>query len=90
MNKPEVTVTWVDAKDGQIGWHSIEVRQKERFAICHSPGWRMYKDDTKISIMADYSEFDGDTEGGSKITIPTGWVQTRKNLKRDYKKKENV
>jgi hypothetical protein len=38
MNKPVVLVTWLDAKDGQTGWHSIEDIQKERLATCHSPG----------------------------------------------------
>ncbi len=30
MKKPVVLVTWLDAKDGQTGWHSIEDIQKER------------------------------------------------------------
>ena len=64
MNKPLVLVTWLDAKDGQTGWHSIEDIQKERLAMCHSTGWLMFKDETKIIIMADYSEFDGEKEGG--------------------------
>ena len=89
MNKPVVLVTWLDAKDGQTGWHSIEDIQKERLAICHSTGWLMYKDETKIIIMADYSEFDGDKEGGRHITIPSGWVQTITYLKGDYKEKQN-
>ena len=72
MNKPVVLVTWLDAKDGQTGWHSIDDIQKERLAVCHSTGWRMFEDETKIIIMADYSEFDGDKEGGRHITIPTG------------------
>ena len=89
MNKPVVLVTWLDAKDGQTGWHSIEDIQKERLATCHSTGWLMYKDETKIIIMADYSEFDGDKEGGRHITIPSGWVQTITYLKGDYKEKQN-
>ena len=52
-------------------------------------GWLMYKDETKIIIMADYSEFDGDKEGGRHITIPSGWVQTITYLKGDYKEKQN-
>ena len=89
MNKPLVLVTWLDAKDGQTGWHSIEDIQKERLAMCHSTGWLMFKDETKIIIMADYSEFDGDKEGGRHITIPTGWVQTITYLKADQKEKQN-
>jgi len=58
MNKPMVLVTWLDAKDGQTGWHSIEDIQKEQLAVCHSAGWLMYKDETKIIIMADYLEQD--------------------------------
>jgi len=89
MNKPLVLVTWLDAKDGQTGWHSIDDIQKERLATCYSTGWLMYKDETKIIIMADYSEFDGDKEGGRHITIPTGWGQTITYLKGDYKEKQN-
>ena len=49
----------------------------------------LFKDETKIIIMADYSEFDGDKEGGRHITIPSGWVQTITYLKGDYKEKQN-
>jgi hypothetical protein len=49
----------------------------------------MYKDDVKTIVMADYSEFDGDKEGGRHITIPTGWVQSLLYLKGDYKEKQN-
>ena len=50
----------------------------------------MYKDDVRTVVMADYSEFDGDKEGGRHIAIPTGWVRTITYLKGDYKEKENV
>jgi hypothetical protein len=76
MNKPLVLVTWLDAKDGQTGWHSIDDIAKERLATCHSTGWLMFKDDVRTVVMADYSEFDGDKEGGRHIAIPTGWVRT--------------
>ena len=89
MNKPLVLVTWYDAKDGQTGWHSLEDIQKERLAMCHSVGWLMLKDEKKTIIMADYSEFDGDKEGGSHIAIPTGWVRTITYLKGDYKNHEH-
>ena len=90
MNKPLVLVTWLDAKDGQTGWHSIDDIAKERLATCHSTGCLMFKDDTRTVVMADYSEFDGDKEGGRHIAIPTGWVRTITYLKTDYKEKENV
>ena len=89
MNKPLVLVTWLDAKDGQTGWHSTEHIEKERLATCHSVGWLMFKDDTRTVVMADYSEFDGDKEGGRHIAIPTGWVKTIIYLKGDYKENEN-
>ena len=89
MNKPLVLVTWLDAKDGQTGWHSIDDIAKERLATCYSIGWLMYKDDTRTVVMADYSEFDGDKEGGRHIAIPTGWVRTITYLKGDYKENEN-
>jgi len=90
MNKPLVLVTWLDAKDGQTGWHSVEEIAKERLATCHSVGWLMFKDDTRTVVMADYSEFDGDKEGGRHIAIPTGWVRTITYLKGDYKENENA
>ena len=89
MNKPLGLVTWYDAKDGQTGWHSLEDIQKERLAMCHSVGWLMRKDEKKTIIMADYSEFDGDNEGGRHIAIPTGWVRTITYLKGDYKNHEH-
>ena len=89
VNKPLVLVTWLDAKDGSTGWHAIEDIAKERLATCHSIGWLMYKDDVRTVVMADYSEFDGDKEGGRHIAIPTGWVRTITYLKGDYKENEN-
>ena len=89
MNKPLVLVTWLDAKDGQSGWHVIEDIVKERLASCDSVGWLMFKDDTRTVVMADYSEFDDDKEGGRHIAIPTGWVRTITYLKTDYKEKTN-
>ena len=29
MNKPLVLVTWLDAKDGQTGWHSLDDIEKD-------------------------------------------------------------
>ena len=89
MNKPVVLVTWLDAKDGQTGWHSTEDIEKERLATCHSVGWLMFKDDVRTVVMADYSEFDDDKEGGRHIAIPTGWVKSIIYLKGDYKENEN-
>ena len=87
MNKPVVLVTWLDAKDGQTGWHSIEDIQKERLAVCHSTGWLMYKDETKIIIMADYSEFDGDKEGGLTSPYQPGGCKQLHILKEITKKR---
>ena len=89
MNKPLVLVTWLDAKDGQTGWHSIEDIEKEKLATCYSVGWLMVRNNEKVIIMADYSEFDGDKEGGRHIAIPTGWVRTITYLKGDYKNHEH-
>ena len=89
MKKPLVLVTWLDAKDGQTGWHSIEDIQKERLATCHSTGWLMYKDETKTVIMADYSKYDAEQDGGRHIAIPTGWVKSIAYLDISYKENEN-
>ena len=75
MNKPVVLVTWLDAKDGQTGWHSIEDIQKERLAVCHSTGWLMFKDETKnfghltrTPTQSDYPE---------SFHVYTVWVGSR-------------
>ena len=54
IDKPLVLVTWLDAKDGSTGWHSIEDIQKERLAMCHSVGWLMLKDEKKTLPCAAY------------------------------------
>ena len=73
---PMVLVSWYDAKDGETGWHSLEDIKKERLALCHSMGWMVYKDKEKTIIMADYSEFDDEKDGGRHIIIPSGWVKS--------------
>ena len=81
MNKPVVLVTWLDAKDGQTGWHSIDDIEKEKLATCYSVGWLMVRNNEKVIIMADYSEFEDDKEGGRHIAIPNGWVKSVTYLK---------
>ena len=81
IDKPVVLVTWLDAKDGQTGWHSIDDIEKEKLATCYSVGWLMVRNNEKVIIMADYSEFEGDKEGGSHIAIPNGWVKSVTYLK---------
>ena len=41
IDKPLVLVTWLDAKDGQTGWHSLDDIEKEKLATCYSIGWLM-------------------------------------------------
>ena len=89
IDKPLVLVTWLDAKDVQTGWNSIDDIEKEKLATCYSVGWLMVRNNEKVVIMADYSEFDGDKEGGRHIAIPTGWVRTITYLKGDYKDHEH-
>ena len=76
IDKPLVLVTWLDAKDGQTGWHSIDDIEKEKLATCYSVGWLMVRNNEKVIIMADYSEFEEDKEGGRHIAIPNGWVKS--------------
>ena len=71
-----VLVSWHDAKDGESGWHGIDDIKKEKLALCHSMGWMIYKDREKTIIMADYSEFDDQKDGGRHIIIPSGWVKS--------------
>ena len=76
IDKPLVLVTWLDAKDGQTGWHSLDDIEKEKLATCYSVGWLMVRNNEKVIIMADYSEFEDDKEGGRHIAIPNGWVKS--------------
>ena len=89
IDKPLVLVTWLDAKDGQTGWHSVSEVQKEPLAVCHSMGWLVFHDKTRTVIMADYSKYDEEKDGGRHIAIPTGWVKTITYLKEDYKEVTN-
>ena len=73
---PMGLVSWHDAKDGESGWHGIDDIKKEKLALCHSMGWMIYKDKEKTIIMADYSEFDDQKDGGRHIIIPSGWVKS--------------
>ena len=43
IDKPLVLVTWLDAKDGQTGWHSIDDIEIEKLATCYSVGWLMVR-----------------------------------------------
>ena len=81
IDKPLVLVTWLDAKDGQTGWHSLDDIEKEKLATCYSVGWLMVRNNEKVIIMADYSEFEGDKEGGRHIAIPNGCVKSVTYLK---------
>ena len=82
IDKPLVLVTWLDAKDGQTGWHSLDDIEKEKLATCYSIGWLMTRNNEKVVVMADYSEFEDDKEGGRHIAIPNGWVQSITHLER--------
>ena len=89
IKHPMVLVTWYDAKDGQTGWHSVTDVQKEPLAVCHSIGWLVFHDKARTVIMADYSKYDEEQDGGRHIAIPTGWVKTITYLKEDYKEVTN-
>jgi len=76
INYPMVLVTWHDAKDGNTGWQSLQDVQDEQLAMCHSLGWLVTYTNERTVIMADYSEYDGEKDGGRHIAIPTGWVRS--------------
>ena len=59
--------------------------EKEKLATCYSVGWLMVRNDEKVIIMADYSEFEDDKEGGRHIAIPNGWVKSVTHLKEKLK-----
>ena len=83
IDKPLVLVTWLDAKDGQTGWHSLDDIEKESLATCYSVGWLLVRNNEKVVIMSDYAECDDDKEGGRHIAIPNGWVKSVTFLKEE-------
>jgi len=85
MNYPMVLVSWLDAKDGESGWHSIKDIQKEKLAICYSMGWMVLKDEERVVIMADYSNEENSNDGGRHVVIPAGWVKSITYLGANYK-----
>ena len=52
-------------------------------------GWLVFHDKTRTVIMADYSKYDEEQDGGRHIAIPTGWVKKITYLKEDYKEVTN-
>ena len=88
IDKPLVLVTWLDAKDGQTGWHSLEDIGKESLALCYSVGWLLVRNNEKVVIMSDYAECDDDKEGGRHIAIPNGWVKSITNLERKQNERQ--
>ena len=83
-NMPMVRVTWMDAKDGQSGWHSVEDIRKESLATCYSVGWMVTKDDERTVVMGDFSDEENNEDGGRHIVIPSRWVRKIEYLKVDY------
>ena len=83
-NMPMVRVTWMDAKDGQSGWHSVEDIRKESLATCYSVGWMVTKDDERTVVMGDFSDEENNEDGGRHIVIPSKWVNKIEYLKVVY------
>ena len=52
-------------------------------------GWMVTHNDTKTVIMADYSKYDLEQDGGRHIAIPTGWVKSIAYLDITYRENQN-
>ena len=85
LKYPMVLVSWLDAKDGESGWHSIKDIQKEKPATCYSMGWMVLKDGERVVIMSDYSNEENNNDGGRHIAIPAGWVKSITYLGVNYR-----
>ena len=81
---PMVRITWMDAKDGQSGWHSVEDIRKESLATCYSVGSMVTKDDERTVVMGDFSDEENNEDGGRQIVIPSRWVRKIEYLNVDY------
>ena len=65
--------------DRQVGTQSM-ISRKKNWQHVIQVGWLMVRNNEKVIIMADYSEFEDDKEGGRHIAIPNGWVNVVGNI----------
>ena len=69
-----VRVTWLDARDMETGWLSLQEIVNAPLALCQEVGWMIVNNKEKIVIMRSWCLDKDDNHGGGAISLPKGWV----------------
>ena len=78
MSKPTIVIVdWVDAV-ASLGWEGIT--EKHTAHACQSIGWLVYEDDKVITLAGSLSR-DVVCESNNRMTIPIGWIVSRKSVR---------
>jgi len=70
-----VVIRWIDAKEIDYGWHSIETIKEVNCPAILSVGWVAQITDNEIKISADIPTDKEDDEAGRSQAIPIGCVK---------------
>ena len=70
-----VVIRWIDAKEIDYGWHSIETIKEVNCPAILSVGWVAQITDNEIKLSADIPTDKEDDEAGRSQAIPIGCVK---------------
>lgn len=69
-----VYIEWIDAV-ASVGWEKQSIPHSPD--LCQAIGFLIHEDKTGITLAATVSK----EESNSRITIPKGWIKSRKVIK---------
>lgn len=75
--RPLLLVTWRDAVSYHAGWEKLDTIAKQTPVTVRSVGWLLKRTKQHITLVASIVE----DEGGSDVTIPTGWIISEREIK---------
>jgi len=75
--RPLLLVQWHDAASFHVGWEKLDTIAKQTPVVVRSVGWLLKRTKQHITLVASIVE----DEGGSDVTIPTGWIISEKEIK---------
>ena len=70
-----VVIRWIDAKEIDYGWHSLDTIKEINCPTILSVGWVAQITDNEIKISADIPTDKKDDEAGRSQAIPIGCVE---------------
>ena len=70
-----VVIRWIDAKEIDYGWHSLDTIKETNCPAILSVGWVAQITDNEIKISADIPTDKEDDEAGRSQAIPIGCVE---------------